>query len=655
MYLHSLKLWNWRKYGEKENSQPGLEVEFNKGLNVLVGENDSGKTAIIDAIKLILGTNSNDLNWITEEDFFNGANTLKIECIFRELSKDEESYFFEWLSFTKDESHLRIVMEVEYFIDLNGHKKLKKSTKAGDLNVESSIDDEIRQLLSVTYLKPLRDAEVELNSGKKSRIAQIIRSLKEFSSEDNDEQKAIIGDFENAFDTLKTVLKTPVLEKIGATLEEFFVKNSNKNPEIRNKSMSFIEILRKLELSIGEVGTGLGSSNLLFMAAELLLLSEGEIGPKLALVEEVEAHIHPQAQLRLIKYFEKRSDEKEMQYIFSSHSTTLASSILLENIIFIYNSNAYPMRKGLTLLEADDYSFLERFLDATKANMFFAQGIIFVEGDAENLLLPSIAELIGRPLHRYGVSIINVGSLAFKRYSSIFLRRDEHHPLNFPVSIITDLDLKPQAFYQLPCYFLVDDTTNNAIIELYGIEECNKDLNGCYINFTDFQEKLKKVYEVNQINKELVEIIEPLSGAQYYKVLETREESLKEKFFDHREQTRLFVSNPWTLEYAIAKSCFSKEFQKIVVDSHYTEKSFKTKQLKLWENIMDEEELAVNIYKFILEKKVSKSIIAQNFAEYLSHNREDAIKKVSQDNQLSYLVSAILHVTGGVRGWNLPI
>lgn len=93
MYLHSLKLWNWRKYGEKENSQPGLEVEFNKGLNVLVGENDSGKTAIIDAIKLILGTNSNDLNWITEEDFFNGANTLKIECIFRELSKDEESYF----------------------------------------------------------------------------------------------------------------------------------------------------------------------------------------------------------------------------------------------------------------------------------------------------------------------------------------------------------------------------------------------------------------------------------------------------------------------------------------------------------------------------------------------------------------------------------
>jgi putative ATP-dependent endonuclease of OLD family len=119
------------------------------------------------------------------------------------------------------------------------------------------------------------------------------------------------------------------------------------------------------------------------------------------------------------------------------------------------------MRKGLTLLEDGDYSFLERFLDATKANMFFAQGVIFVEGDAENLLLPIIAELIGRPLHKHGVSIINVGSLAFKRYSSIFLRNDQKN-LNFPVSIITDLDLKPKAYYDVPNYFSIDDSLNKG-------------------------------------------------------------------------------------------------------------------------------------------------------------------------------------------------
>ncbi|MGU3462293.1 ATP-dependent nuclease [Bacillus sp. D48C] len=647
MYLHSLKLWNWRKFGEKENNQPGLEVEFNKGLNVLVGENDSGKTAIIDAIKTILGTNSNDTNWITEEDFYSGSNNLKIECNFKGLSKKEEAYFFDWLSFVNGETELRIVMEIEYYTDLNGHKKIKKSTKAGDVNLENVMDDEVKQLLAVTYLKPLRDADVELNSGKKSRIAQIIKSLKEFSSSEEVEHKKIIDEFQNAFDNLKTVLEEPVLKKVKSTVDEFFNERNKRTPEIRSNNMTFVEILRKLELSIGEVGTGLGSSNLLFIAAELLLLSEGEIGPKLALIEEVEAHIHPQAQLRLIKYFEKKSNENEMQYIFSSHSTTLASSIPLENLIFIYNSNAYPMRKGATLLEDDDYSFLERFLDATKANMFFAQGVIFVEGDAENLLIPTIAELIGRPLHKHGVSIVNVGALAFKRYSSIFLRKEEQKPLNFPVSIITDLDLKPIKYYDSPSYFLINSTQNKEIIELYDLKDVNDDLNGSYVDISSFKEKLKKVYEITQLKEEVLEILQPLSELEFESHQANRLTKLEENFFHGVEETRIFVSAPWTLEYAIAKSSFSKDFQRIVVESKYADEGYKSRQLESWRKITDDEELAVDVYKFILKKQVSKSIMAQNFAEYLLQNKKEAIDKISQDNELDYLVKAILHVTGG--------
>ena len=93
--------------------------------------------------------------------------------------------------------------------------------------------------------------------------------------------------------------------------------------------MSFPEILKKLELNLGEIGSGLGSSNLLFMAVELLLLSETEIGPKVALIEEIEAHIHPQAQLRVIKHFEKDAENSGTQYIFTSHSSILAASVKL--------------------------------------------------------------------------------------------------------------------------------------------------------------------------------------------------------------------------------------------------------------------------------------------------------------------------------------
>jgi putative ATP-dependent endonuclease of OLD family len=70
-----------------------------------------------------------------------------------------------------------------------------------------------------------------------------------------------------------------------------------------------------------------------------------------------------------------------------------------------------------TRLEADDYEFLRRFLDATKANLFFARALIVVEGDGEHLLLPAIAEKLGRPLSRYGVSLVNVGHRGLFRYS----------------------------------------------------------------------------------------------------------------------------------------------------------------------------------------------------------------------------------------------
>ena len=72
MYLSELKLWNFRKYGNDspfDISKPNLCLKLTKGINVLIGENDSGKTAIIDSIKLVLKTHSYDWIRIEEEDF----------------------------------------------------------------------------------------------------------------------------------------------------------------------------------------------------------------------------------------------------------------------------------------------------------------------------------------------------------------------------------------------------------------------------------------------------------------------------------------------------------------------------------------------------------------------------------------------------------
>ena len=80
-----------------------------------------------------------------------------------------------------------------------------------------------------------------------------------------------------------------------------------------------------------------------------------------------------------------------------------------------------------------------------KQNLFFAKGVIFVEGSAENLLVPTIAEIIGRPLDKYGVSIVNISSTAFNNYSKIFLRKNQNEMIDIPIAIITDLDVKDNS------------------------------------------------------------------------------------------------------------------------------------------------------------------------------------------------------------------
>src|SRR5208283_2263909 len=103
----------------------------------------------------------------------------------------------------------------------------------------------------------------------------------------------------------------------------------------------------------------------------------------------------------------------------------LAASAELETLTVVLGHNAYPLAKGQTKLDDDDYEFLRRFLDATKANLFFARGLIIVEGDAENLLLPAIAAKLGRPFGKYGVSLVNVGHRGLFRYSRILQRADD--------------------------------------------------------------------------------------------------------------------------------------------------------------------------------------------------------------------------------------
>jgi putative ATP-dependent endonuclease of OLD family len=612
MYLKSLNITNFRKF-------QSLQVKFTKGLNLLVGENDAGKTAIIDAIKYILHTQSFDYIRATYEDFFSPSDNeahrtdnFYIECIFEDLKPHEASSFLEWLGFYDDGTcYLKIWLSAK-----RKDRKIFYEVRAGADDEGSQLSGEARDYLRATYLKALRDAESELAPKKGSRLSQVLDNHELFEDKESHKLKEIM---ETTNSEIETYFSDPdggknLKDALNSYLKDFSLASNQLESKFSMSGSSLKSILEKLGLKIfntSENNTqGLGSHNLLYIAAELLLLKKaGYAGLKLGLVEEIEAHLHPQTQIKLIEAIQSIGDRNDIQFIMTTHSPNLASKIKLENLIVVKNANAYPMGNEYTQLDKGDYYFLERFLDSTKANLFFANGVIMVEGDAENILLPTIAKSLGKNLSDYGVSIVNVGSVAFLRYSKIFLRKSEPH-FTVPVAIVTDVDVKP-----FESKVQVDDGSGGK------------------------RDKTQTEVETDRQNSI----------------------STKNVKFDE-EKNKSFIAPYWTLEYTLALSCLSKLFYQAVYickkkksqDYVYTESEKSTYILEAdaeydsWVTSGKEiEEIAFIIYNDTMTKQtnpLSKAVVAQVFAQILNETNLSTYP-LGTDNKLKYLIDAINYVT----------
>ena len=457
MYLSQLKLWNFRKFGSGGDkfdiTKPDVIVPFTQGLNVLIGMNDSGKTAIIDAIKLVLDTHSFDWMRVDIDDFYDDTSRFRIECRFDDFSDDEAKHFIEWLGIESEGDNARPFLTLIMDVGRQGDKVLPFDIRAGIDEDGYRLKAEARDYLKTTYLKPLRDAKSELMPRKSSRLSQILIGHEAFK--DKDENHWLMENFKKFKEAIESYFKEDkngddkgklLKKKLEDYLEGFFGEKIKVDFFPTDKKLK--EILEILKLALEEKNLGLGSQNLLFIAAELLNLERSNwSGLRLGLIEELEAHLHPQAQLKVISYLQHLTEIEgsAVQLILTTHSPNLASKVKLKNLIICNNGDVFPMGYfpiQYTNLEKSDYNFLERFLDVTKANLFFAKGVILVEGWAEELILPALAEIIDRDLTKNGVSIVNVASTAFLRYAKIFQRKDNKE-MDIPVSVIIDLDVKP--------------------------------------------------------------------------------------------------------------------------------------------------------------------------------------------------------------------
>jgi len=603
MYLQNIKLWNFRKYGNSnpfDLQQPSLNLNFSKGVNVLIGQNDSGKTAIIDAIKLVLKTHSYDWLKIVNEDFYLDSDRLRIELIFDDLDPEEAKHFTEWLGWNKEagkepKCFLRLIFDVRRNIADN--KIFPSDVKAGVDPVGYQLTAEAREFIKTTYLKPLRNAKAELVPRKNSRLAQILQEHEAFRGRNKDHslvglfndfnvsvEKYFLGIASNDVPLPPNEQKGKELkDEIDSYIRSFYDKTKESAFGVKDNNLK--NILEKLELSIkDEINPGLGTLNRLFMASELLHLHKKNwTGIRLGLIEELEAHLHPQAQMQIIEALQK---EKEIQLILTTHSPNLGSKIKLENLILCSNNYAFPMGNEYTQLDKEDYEFLERFLDATKANLFFAKGVILVEGWSEEILLPAIAQrlkeqnVIQKNLTEAGVSIVNVASTAFQRYAKIYLRKDSlPNKIETPVAIITDVDIR-------------------------AFEETIE---------TDQDGKHKKVYLKQDVATVLAESIAETT-------------KLEAKF--NKENVKSFIAKDWTLEYALLKSSSLKAlFEEALIEVHPQ---------------IDSDNFEAELGKKLINKTLYKTELAYQLASKIDKHTMLAIAE--DDTGIKYLIDAIKYV-----------
>ncbi len=651
MYLSKVILKNFRKFKY-------LEVPFKDGLNVLIGENDSGKTTIIDAIRIALGTQSNEYYKLEERDFNDKNEELIIECDFkfREREENKASHFVEWITFDENQNKNPVLkIKIKAVIEKN---RIKRKILAGEEGVESNFDllDDLR----VTYLKPLRDADNELIAKRNSRLSQILRNHSLFL--DKEKNHPFIEKVKKFNDSVNEYFEKEgknIIEIINRHLDDFLGKErkGDYNTSINITENDLISILNSLNLKVSENKVGLGTLNQLYMALELLLFSseiENNI-LNLCLIEEIEAHLHPQAQLRTIKHLQDEINE-DKQLILTTHSVTLASSIKLENLILCKNDKVYPLGSEYTKLSKEDYKFLEIFLDLTKSNLFFAKGVIFVEGDAENVLVPTIAEIIGKPLYKYGVSVVNLGSLAFPRYSKIFLRKDESEILNIPVAIITDLDVKEKSKTQ---GFVLKKEVIEKLNKIIEKNDKNKNLNdfenSIYLDRKEIKKEIREILCINSLFNGMSKIIEKMKKEDvniedYRKHKKERREKLYSK-----KNIKTFVNLKQTLEYDLAMSELGFYLNNAILETKGEKKltqkefedNFKEKEKeKIAENIFTE-----NFYNKDGKKTgLSKAMVALNLSEILKEKskckKEEIAQILFEDKYIKYIIDAINYVIG---------
>ncbi|MES2256472.1 MAG: ATP-dependent endonuclease [Pseudomonadota bacterium] len=436
MYLAELSIKNFRRLND-------VRLNFVPGLNVLVGPNNVGKTAVVDALRALLaGTDDPYPRFDTDDIHLPKGGTatgdIKFEYLFRDLSAEDEADFLHALRPGK-EGKIEAVLGVVYGEpDKSGRLRSRKwCGHHDDILVNMGMLENLRSV----YLPPLRDAAQGL---KPSRTSQLSRLLNLLSDETG--RTAI----ETSLKTLDDELKKhqPIVDTQNAIVTRHKAMLGGQFAQALNIGLSasdFQKLASRISLLVDAFeieSNGLGYNNLIYMAVVLSeLVKNADAAFRGLIVEEPEAHLHPQLQSVLLRYLSELdlvANEKPVQVFVTSHSPNFASIAKLTTLSCLVDAGTKieSFHPREVKFEKGKREKLERYLDVTRAELFFARRVIFVEGAAELLMINLLAKRSGTDLRDNGISLISVEGLNFDSFMPLFGKS----AIKIPVAILTDAD-----------------------------------------------------------------------------------------------------------------------------------------------------------------------------------------------------------------------
>lgn len=404
-------------------------------------------------------------NWITQ---LNSPYEAQLTyCFF--LPEEEKKKYFKALEAASN------LEEVWRIIKRDFIRKYNYKIYGGNPDLQNQAESDNLQKFDFQFLNAIRDVERDMFTGRTTLLKDVLQffmdyEIKKDSSKTIEIQTAEIKQKQKEFEAKAKPAIDDLLTRIAEGQKEILDYATQTGASFNKAKPGFeggiteFELLSALKLIIEhETGikipathNGLGYNNLIYMSLLLAKMqanadgayygSNAKVYP-LLVIEEPEAHLHPSMQYKFLKFLKENKKKKVRQIFVSSHSTHITSAVSLDELICLHNDGtnlniAYP---GKVFSDDKDgktsKAYVERFLDATKSNMLFAQKIILVEGLAEQILLPTIARHVDKDkqLEDHHIEVTNIGGRYFEHFLKLF---DSTKPntINKQIVCITDRD-----------------------------------------------------------------------------------------------------------------------------------------------------------------------------------------------------------------------